>query len=299
MVRLFHRKLLRIVTGQQTASIRQAVMKILLYNKEKTFSSDYRICYSILLLTLFILISQVSAAEVTRLQIDDCAKCHAFRVKMVAAQGGKHASEISCLDCHPQHLPNGKNTKEPCIFCHEGQPHFQVRKCLRCHANPHKPIESLRDPLNPEKTACLSCHPEVGQQMTAAPSRHTKLFCNRCHSRHKEIPGCLECHEPHLQQQVVADCLRCHSAHQPMKITPTGYVPATFCRVCHKKQADDLAETKTNHVGINCVNCHKGLHPSVPRCQDCHGLPHARTLHSRYRNCLECHVDAHLLISNY
>lgn len=254
--------------------------------------------WMVIFIVLTSVLCKASAGGSLELQADDCAKCHVFQMKMVAEHGGKHATEVGCLDCHPQHPPKGKNTKVPCVLCHKGQPHFQVGDCLRCHANPHKPIESLRDPLNPEKKACLSCHAGVGQEMDAAPSRHAKLFCNRCHNHHKEIPGCLDCHEPHLPEQPAADCLRCHPAHQPLKITPIGYVPATVCRSCHKKPADDLADTRTNHGGISCLYCHKGQHPSTPDCQDCHGLPHAQSIHSQYRNCLECHGDAHKLISN-
>jgi len=273
-------------------------MESLSYNNKNIVATCYKICCSIFLLTLFIFIAPVSATEVPKLQADDCKKCHAFQLRMIAQHGGKHATEIGCLDCHPQHPPNGKNTKTPCILCHEGQAHFQVGDCLHCHTNPHKPLMSLRDSPRPEKRACLSCHAAVGEQMAIAPSLHSKLFCTRCHSRHKEIPGCLDCHDPHLQNQTGADCLHCHPAHQPLKIVPAGYIPAASCRVCHEKAARDLAETKTNHVGVNCSYCHKGLHPSMPKCQDCHGLPHAQSIHSQFRDCLECHGDAHNLISN-
>jgi hypothetical protein len=256
-----------------------------------------KVCGTAILL-LILLTPQIAAAEVSELQEDDCGKCHAFQLRMVAQDGGRHSTEVGCLDCHPQHPPKGENSITACDLCHAGEPHFQIGDCLHCHANPHKPLVSLRDSLKPERKACLSCHVEVGQRMTAAPSRHAQLFCNRCHSRHKEIPDCLDCHEPHISGQTVEDCSKCHPAHQPLLIAPTGYVPATFCRACHKKEFNDLADTKTNHGGINCDYCHKGRHPSTPVCQDCHGLPHTQSIHSQYRNCLECHGDAHRLISN-
>ena len=273
-------------------------MEVLSYHKNKIVGTGYKICCSIFLLTLFIFIAPASATKAPRLQANDCKKCHAFQWQIITKEGGEHATEIGCLDCHPQHPPKGKNTKEPCILCHEGQAHFQIGDCLHCHTNPHKPLVSLRDSLKPEKSACLSCHAAVGQQMAAAPSRHAKLFCNRCHSQHKEIPSCLDCHETHRPDQSMKDCKSCHSAHQPLQIVPSGYIPAAFCQSCHKKEANDLARTKTNHGGINCIYCHKGQHPSTPACQDCHGLPHAQLLHSQYRKCLDCHGDAHQLISN-
>lgn len=210
----------------------------------------------------------------------------------------KHSTEIGCLDCHPQHPPKGENTTVPCVFCHTEQPHFQIGDCLHCHADPHKPLVSLRETLKPARKECLSCHAEVGQQMSAELSRHAELFCTRCHDRHGFIPGCLDCHGPHLSNQTATDCLRCHQAHRPLEIVPAGYVPVTFCHVCHKKEAEDLAETNTNHRAIKCVYCHKGQHPSIPKCMDCHGLPHSKSLQRQYRKCLDCHGDAHRLISN-
>ena len=272
-------------------------MEILSYNKKKTFPAGYKTC-CLIFLTLSILMALVSAAAANRLQIDDCGKCHAFQLKIVAQDGGEHATAVECLDCHPQHSPKKENMIPDCAMCHVEQPHYQIGNCLHCHTDPHRPLASLRDPLKPTRKECLSCHSEVGQQMEAAPSRHAKIFCNRCHSKHKEIPGCLDCHEPHSSGQVGEDCLKCHPAHQPLKIAPTGYIPATLCRPCHSNQVNALAETNTNHAGINCIYCHKGQHPSLASCQDCHGLPHTQSIHSQFRDCLECHGDAHRLISN-
>ena len=249
---------------------------------------------SLMLISLFSIISIAAALEV---QPFDCAKCHVAQINQIVADGSKHTTEISCLDCHPQHLPDSTETIMDCIVCHEGQQHYQIGDCLHCHMNPHMPMTHLRDPLKPARDECLSCHSDVGQGMAASPSRHSELFCNRCHNHHKEIPECLECHGAHLEEQTATDCFRCHQAHQPLQIVPSGYLPTSFCRVCHQEAARNLAETNTNHVGINCVSCHKGQHPSTPACHNCHGLPHSQIIHSKHQNCLECHVDAHRLIS--
>lgn len=254
-------------------------------------------CGAALALLVVSLSTPAFATQAVELEAGDCKKCHMLQPQMIAEGGGKHATEIGCLDCHPQHPPQGDATKVDCRHCHEGELHFEIGDCLHCHTNPHKPRESLRDPLKPARKECLSCHGEVGEQMAAAPSRHARLFCNRCHSRHKEIPSCLDCHTGHQQTQVAADCSKCHSAHQPLQIVPYGYVPGKFCRPCHVSEAMDLAASKSLHGGINCVYCHKGRHPSVPKCQDCHGLPHSRVIHTQFRECLECHGDAHRLLS--
>lgn len=237
-----------------------------------------------------------AAAEQNVLQKNDCAKCHPYKVQILTEAGGKHATEIGCLDCHPQHPPKGENTISPCTLCHVGQPHFEITDCLHCHVDPHRPLASLRDPVKPARDECLSCHEEPGLQMSASPSRHADLFCTYCHESHRMIPACLDCHGPHLSGQSEADCLRCHQAHQPLHIVPVGYLPESFCRVCHKRQAQDLAETRTYHGTVNCSYCHKGLHPSVPSCLDCHDRPHAGEAYRKYSPCLDCHGDAHRLV---
>lgn len=253
-----------------------------------------------ILLFLIVLVIQLTAATVSvasSLNDVDCQKCHRFQVQKISAAGGKHASAIGCQDCHPQHPPNGKQIISACNSCHFEHPHFQLDDCLHCHTDPHQPLVSLRDTIKPEKKACMSCHDKVGQQMSDSPSRHAQLFCTRCHSRHKEFPDCLDCHVGHQQNQTTADCVKCHQAHQPLRINPVGYIPAGFCRPCHIRQTNDLAATATNHGGIQCTYCHKGEHPAIPKCQDCHGLPHTQAIHSQFRKCLDCHGDAHNLIS--
>ncbi|MBE0501809.1 MAG: hypothetical protein IBX47_10235 [Desulfuromonadales bacterium] len=64
----------------------------------------------------------VSAAAVPELQPEDCAQCHSFQIKRVAADGGKHATDVGCLDCHPEHPPEGSETMTGCTLCHEGEP---------------------------------------------------------------------------------------------------------------------------------------------------------------------------------
>jgi hypothetical protein len=273
-------------------------MKSFSCNIKKGVISGHKICWAIFLMSLFVLIAQLASAEVNKLQIEDCSKCHLFETKILSLHGGKHATVIGCLDCHPQHPPNNDGSKMSCTDCHERQTHYQAGNCRHCHVDPHQPLTSLRDPLKPARKECLSCHPKVGQQMKTSPSHHAKLFCNRCHNRHKEIPSCLDCHIPHREGQTMEVCSKCHPAHQPLKISPTGYIPATLCRPCHQNQANALAETNSRHGGINCTYCHKGQHPSVTSCQECHGLPHTQSIHSQFRDCLECHGDAHRLISN-
>lgn len=91
------------------------------------------------------------AVDKPTLTLEDCGKCHAFQKQMVATSGGKHATEVGCLDCHPQHLPATGETIASCNRCHSDQPHFQLQDCLRCHADPHRPLVLLRASNKPEK----------------------------------------------------------------------------------------------------------------------------------------------------
>lgn len=255
------------------------------------------LCFALALVVLATFPEGVnSQGEISDLQPKDCALCHRLQTERIAEFGGRHAAVVTCLECHPHHPPLEGASIVSCVSCHGGKPHYQVGNCLHCHADPHQPL-ILQAPLKPARQSCLSCHAEVGQAMAGDPSLHARLFCNRCHQTHKEIPTCIECHSPHLQTQTNTDCRRCHAAHQPLNIAPTGYVPASQCQVCHRKAAADLARTSTDHGVIGCSYCHSGQHPFVPNCQDCHGLPHGQVMHSQFRDCLQCHGDAHNLIN--
>jgi hypothetical protein len=256
---------------------------------------------SLLLFFLIFAVPGSRAGELLQppLQERDCAKCHALQVKMLTWDGGKHATEVGCLDCHPQHPPEKDNTVAACDSCHQGRPHYTVEDCLQCHADPHRPLVTLCDPAKPARTACLSCHAEVGKQMEAAAGLHAKLFCTRCHERHGSMPGCLDCHQPHLRSQPPAACMICHPPHRPQQVKTVSWVPTSYCTACHSKAGRELEQSMTNHGVLECVFCHKGPHRSTPSCRQCHGLPHDQALHSQYRGCLsDCHGNAHRLISH-
>ena len=271
-------------------------MKFSSLDAGKITSFHYKFFCLIMFLLFVSLASDVSAAETSDQVSDDCGECHSFRQNMLETFGGSHGTEIGCLDCHSQHSPETKSLTVACDECHDGETHYQIKDCLHCHLNPHKPLYSLRDPIKPAREECISCHAEVGEEMATAPSLHSELYCTRCHDSHTFIPSCLDCHEPHLAQQTDFDCLHCHPAHSPSDIVPTGYIPRTFCQVCHIEESRNLANTNTNHGVVNCKGCHKGQHTSIPNCRDCHGLPHLQKIHSQQRDCLACHGDAHLLI---
>lgn len=230
---------------------------------------------------------QAPAATLTS---GDCIKCHAGPPSDVAKAGAGH-SRITCQDCHTGHRPSSKNNIPQCSTCHSGKPHYELKGCLGCHRNPHTPLNitmsgNITDP-------CLTCHTPQIKQLRENKSKHSALFCSTCHNVHGKVPPCVQCHKPHSSDMVQADCKKCHKAHMPKAVTYGSDVPNKNCGACHKRAFDLLAASKAKHRTLACVYCHKDKHRTVPKCQDCHGVPHPAGMMSRFPKCSECHNIAH------
>jgi hypothetical protein len=233
-------------------------------------------------------------AELAPLDVTDCSKCHADQPATVAANGGKHRTEVSCLDCHEEHPPWGEESIPECSMCHEGESHFELENCLACHSNPHEPLalhlaDDIREP-------CLTCHEGPGQDFAAYESAHAEQSCTFCHDVHGRVPDCAECHEPHVAEQLTSDCLGCHPAHHPLQITVALTTPRSFCAACHEEVGAQLEKTETKHQTFTCAFCHRMEHPSYPTCMTCHGEPHSPLMHKKMPNCIDCHMDPHYLV---
>jgi len=92
---------------------------------------------------------------------------------------------------------------------------------------------------------------------------------------------------------VVTDCKKCHKAHMPKKVTYASETPSKDCAACHKKALDLLAASKVKHNALACAFCHQVEHRTIPKCQDCHGSPHAAGIMRKFQKCGECHSIAH------
>lgn len=233
-----------------------------------------------------------SAAPAAGLTADDCIKCHATPPADVAAAGGKHKSEVSCLDCHEKHRPVSKANIPKCTQCHDGKEHYKLKDCSVCHRNPHKPTAiSFANNLT---DACLGCHKPQIKQMTDNKSKHTKLACSYCHTAHRQIPECTKCHTKlHAATMVPADCKKCHKPHMPTGLTYGQEVPNKDCGSCHKKALELMNATQTKHKDVSCVRCHKDKHKTVPSCEQCHPKPHPAKLLAKFPKCGSCHYIAH------
>lgn len=247
--------------------------------------------FTVLACVLCVSPAVLDAADKAGLTADDCVKCHAGPPADIAAAGGKHKSDVSCLDCHAGHRPASKNNIPKCSQCHEGKPHYQLKACLECHKNPHKPLNivfaaKITDP-------CLSCHTEQDRQLKSHTSRHSALGCTTCHDVHRKIPECVKCHKPHSAEMAQADCRKCHKAHQPRNVAYAADVPNKDCGACHKAAFGLLAASATKHKSVACVRCHADKHKTVPACEKCHAQKHPAAMMKKFPKCGACHSTAH------
>ncbi len=227
------------------------------------------------------------------LTVNDCIKCHQNPPRDIDAHGGKHKTEVTCLDCHEGHPPAVTDNIPKCSKCHEGEPHFQLDGCLNCHTNPHTPLNiTLADGLT---APCLTCHTEQIEQLKQFPSKHTELSCSFCHDKHGYKPECFKCHEPHKEGQTFADCVTCHRVHKPLMIEYPEDVASENCAACHEDQYTLLKASTAKHSALACAFCHQNKHKMIPKCQDCHGLPHPEGIHEKFPQCTSCHGSPHNL----
>ena len=235
-----------------------------------------------------------TAAAGAVLSSDDCIKCHSTAPQTIAEKGGKHKTEVSCTDCHQGHPPAVTDIIPQCSMCHEGESHFNLENCLSCHTDPHAPLDiHLAEGIT---AACLTCHTDQNDQLQKYPSKHTELSCTSCHDEtHGRIPDCMQCHEPHAQGQVMADCLSCHKVHMPTEVSYSEDIDSRHCAACHEEAYDLLINSKVKHAELACATCHQDYHKMIPKCQDCHGVPHPAGLMAKFPTCGSCHGIAHNL----
>jgi hypothetical protein len=235
------------------------------------------------------------AADFPELTTDLCIICHKTQPADIEANGGKHKTSVSCLDCHVGHPPSVRDNIPACSDCHEGEAHFELEGCLTCHTDPHTPLNitltgDLTDP-------CLTCHTEQIAQLKEHPSHHTTMACTECHSeRHGRIPDCMECHSPHSEEMTTSDCVTCHQVHMPLIVTYPENTPSKSCGACHEDVYNDLDTSNAKHHDLLCAACHHAKHKMIPTCQDCHGTPHPAGLLARFPSCSDCHGSPHSLL---
>jgi len=197
-------------------------------------------------------------AQALSLSNEHCVFCHKKQPATIDAKGGKHKTEVGCLDCHIEHPPEGQNAVPECSMCHSGKPHYDLENCGSCHSDTHAPLDLTIEGEVSEP--CLSCHEQQGIEVRDYPSAHTDVACNECHIKHKYIPQCTECHEKHSVDMDQAACLSCHPVHKPLEITYDMEMPSRYCTSCHGEAGSLLAANTTKHHELSCVFCHRDRH---------------------------------------
>ncbi|RJX27799.1 MAG: cytochrome C [Desulfurivibrio sp.] len=229
------------------------------------------------------------------LTVVQCAQCHPSVFDKIKNDGGRH--RIDCQDCHQQfhsYNPNKNNWQEimpKCDQCHTEPPHgTNFLDCMSCHFIPHTP---LNVPMNDLLAGqCANCHTGPGGELTQFPSAHTQQGCSTCHhTKHGNIPSCMECHEPHIADQPVEACKSCHPVHRPLEITYEAGTEAT-CGACHGQVYDVWIASPSKHSGVACAKCHE-KHGQIPECTNCHTQPHDQKMLEKFPRCLDCHINAH------
>jgi hypothetical protein len=65
------------------------------------------------------------------------------------------------------------------------------------------------------------------------------------------------------------------------------------CGACHTTAFSLLSASKAKHGSFACEFCHQAKHKTVPKCEDCHGVPHPAPLMQKFPKCGDCHYIAH------
>ncbi len=242
----------------------------------------------------------------------DCGHCHVNQFTDLKKSKTKH--RFDCKKCHTQfhvYNPRKKNYERimpKCTRCH-GLKHGEAfPNCMECHQNPHSPRtiafsqveKKIKGKDGKPVVSCAVCHSSEGTEFAKYPTKHNvEVNCQGCHAdKHGYIPSCLDCHEPHVEGQAYKDCLVCHSPHSAKRIKKYPEdTPSNVCGSCHTQIYSNLQTNHTKHSELHCATCHV-KHGQIPKCQQCHGLPHGKALHKRFPKCLECHKDPHNLPVN-
>ena len=135
-----------------------------------------------------------------------CADCHSGPATQLAKEPSAH-SRLACNACHTEHglIPS-------CGACHK--PHYPDQGfagCLECHPV-HMP-KQIAYGVDTNARTCGGCHGKVYSTWTKTPSKHGKVNCSACHTKHRLIPECSQCHRmPHSSQLHgrFPKCLTCH-----------------------------------------------------------------------------------------
>jgi hypothetical protein len=79
----------------------------------------------------------------------------------------------------------------------------------------------------------------------------------------------------------------------PRQVTYPDDISSKHCAACHDTAYNLLIASPAKHKELACAYCHKSQHKMVPKCQDCHGIPHPDDMMKKFATCGDCHGIAH------
>ncbi len=212
-----------------------------------------------------------------------CVECHPKPVNAIKESGGLH-SQKNCYFCHVQHgyIPT-------CLDCHGLFHGNAVVNCAQCHTDPHAP-KNITFTVETGNYACSMCHIDEFTILDMNPTKHSRLDCSSCHTKHGLIPECTNCHRPHDDTMTEDDCDDCHkTGHMPTKIIYSTTTPKSMCSGCHADAINMIDNSGTKHSELLCTQCHP-QHGQIPACSSCHATPHGPAI----TDCgVKCHLSGH------
>jgi len=249
----------------------------------------------------------------------------------LAAAGAKPVDAARCLRCHPEAHPEMEKSghrdlmagERSCGECHgNGSLHAAAgglenlillptrqdaaeadRTCVACHETSRKPLLAWTcSEHRRENVACVACHdPNAAAGRTLR--RKDPDLCVSCHAdvgaefrlphRHRVPEGtmkCADCHDPHGNEagfhrfELTREaCVRCHPEKGGPFVHDHTAKTLEGCVSCHRPHGSPNPRLlETREVRTLCLSCHPDLPSS-----------HAQRPGSRYRECLQCHVEIH------
>ena len=81
---------------------------------KKEYSFMGFLCIAVTTAVVLTAFALQARAERVPLEVTDCVKCHQDEPATIASNGGKHKTEVTCLDCHVEHPPWGEDVIPQC-----------------------------------------------------------------------------------------------------------------------------------------------------------------------------------------
>jgi hypothetical protein len=147
---------------------------------------------------------------------------------------------------------------------------------------------------------CNKCHNDAAVTIAVGGGPHAEFACADCHTQHPPdvkgtvVPACLECHESHSEAMNETTCVECHAGHDVAKAVHTATMPDSYCAPCHAGVVETLRASRSLHMGVQCVLCHRKEHGGpATSCTFCHRRTHPEHVMQNEEICASCHGTAH------